>query len=110
MALTNEKILRNTGYSKDGFAWALERAVLRIKDLNKDSRIKEQECRYCFYQDRIGGAAMTNNNCENCEKEMMFGSTSTDCTCLACAQSLGLCKHCGGDIDMKTKRDGWIAQ
>lgn len=73
-------------------------------DIYKELRVIAQECQRCYYITKVGGASMTTVLCGICEKEMMFGSTCTDTVCLDCAKKHRLCKHCGGDIDMKTRR------
>ncbi len=76
-------------------------------DSRKEDRIKEQECRHCFYVRRMGGAAMTTRPCGCCAEEIMYGSTNTDALCKPCAIEHKLCTHCGGDIDMKVHRRNW---
>ena len=72
-------------------------------DLEKIKRIAEQECVLCYYNSKIGGAAMTNSDCGLCEKAMMFGSTNVDKLCADCAKNHDLCKHCGADINLKKR-------
>lgn len=80
-------------------------------DANKSLRISQCECKACFYVKsaggRIGGAAMTTRACMSCAKETMYGSTNTDVLCLICATEHSLCKHCGGDLEMRSGRRKW---
>ena len=97
--------------------WQTERAkdyvadlIKRAKDCETDSRKKERlvkyECKACFYiNGRIGGAAMTNRDCMSCGKTETYASTVTDVLCMDCAKEHNLCKHCGGDIEMKVRRN-----
>lgn len=64
-------------------------------------------CRMCYYGSRLGGASMTMEPCMRCGKEQMYGSTDTDALCRACAQETGLCKHCGGDRELRAGRKDW---
>lgn len=76
-------------------------------DARKNERLKRHECKACFYASRIGGAAMTTRPCMSCGSEEMYGSTATDVLCMDCATKHGLCKHCGGDLEMRTRRKDW---
>jgi len=77
------------------------------KDERKKERIKRHECKGCFYTSRIGGSAMTYRKCMSCGKNVLYSSTNTDVLCLECAATGGLCKHCGGDIEMRVRRKEW---
>lgn len=85
----------------------LARAQEVKTDPKKGERVAANECIGCFYSSRIGGSAMTDRPCMSCGINQMYGSTYTDVLCLACAKNHGLCKHCGGDIDMKVRRKEW---
>lgn len=79
-----------------------ERAWL---DSDRDERRAGCLCRWCFYAvgSRIGGAAMTTRKCDSCGEDQMFASTATDPLCRICAERLGLCKRCGGDVEMANR-------
>lgn len=68
-------------------------------DPNKDERLHAQQCRKCFYTTSFGGAAITVSKCDNCGKEMTFGSTNVDVFCMDCAIKLNACRHCGNDVN-----------
>lgn len=98
--------------------YATERAKSRIKsirdqydqvtkDPKKDERIAACECIACFYSYGIGGAAITNRPCMSCGVNQLYGSTNTDVLCLDCANTHDLCKHCGGDLEMRVRRKEW---
>lgn len=76
-------------------------------DARKKERVKACECAACFYRSGIGGAAMTNRPCMSCGKNQLYGSTYTDVLCLDCAEMHRLCKHCGGDLEMRVRRKEW---
>lgn len=82
-------------------------------EVSTDSRSKErgeaQECKACFYASRIGGAAVTSRACMRCHQKQHYGSTSTDVLCKTCARDGMLCKHCGGDMEMRARRRNWPA-
>ncbi len=74
--------------------------------LAKERRNHAGECKKCFYiyPARIGGSAMTMEPCGVCGKEVWYGNTSTDRLCMTCALEHKLCKHCGGDVEMRPRR------
>ena len=107
--------------NKGNMIGATERAKARVKswaelaaevesDARKADRLKRHECKACFYASRIGGAAMTTRPCMSCGSEEMYGSTNTDVLCMGCATTHGLCKHCGGDLEMRARRKDWPEQ
>lgn len=106
--------------SKSLMIGATETASRRVKswldlarkvteDSDKAARLERQECKGCFYSSRMGGAAMTSRDCMCCDKSQLFGSTNTDVLCQPCAVAESLCKHCGGDLELRTQRRKWPA-
>lgn len=104
--------------SKCGMVSATERAKQRIRsitvlaqeiagDSRKRDRLVRHECRSCFYGSGIAGAAITHRPCMCCGKNVMYGSTATDVLCMACAVQHTLCRHCGGDLELRTRRKDW---
>ena len=63
-------------------------------------------CKYCSYINtgRIGGCAITTKPCGVCGEDMTFSNTCTDAICKRCAEKNRLCRHCGGDIELKNRR------
>lgn len=109
---------RKMKMNKGNMIGATERAKARVKgwadladevasDARKVERMKLHECKACFYSSRIGGAAMTTCPCMSCGSDEMYGSTATDVLCMSCATKHGLCRHCGGDLEMRTRRKDW---
>ena len=86
--------------------------IERVDKFNSNKSGINAECKSCSYlfPDRIGGSAITSTVCGICEKPMMFGNSCTDVLCKQCAESNLLCKHCGGDIDMKNRRNPRLFQ
>ena len=76
-------------------------------DTHKDERLDAQLCKACFYSTAFGGSAMTQRPCMSCGEDQMYASTYTDVLCKPCAVEGKLCKHCGGDIDIKIRRRNW---
>ena len=98
-------IYNQTHRAKDYCKHILERADNIRADPRKEDRLKKAECPVCYYVDsRIGGAAITSKPCQICGKGLTFGNTCVDYLCEDCAKKYGLCKHCGGDIEMKDRK------
>lgn len=107
--IKDSDIWSETHWTKGYMAEVMERAFQLSADPSKVYRLQIQECRFCYYSSKVGGAAMTEATCKNCEKIMSFGSTCTDKLCKECAQKLKVCRHCMADIDLKIKKNGWVA-
>lgn len=83
-----------------------EKVAIFDADEKKVERLEKQQCKVCFYMaGRLGGAAMTKARCGLCDNVKMFSSTCVDILCIECAKKNNLCVHCGGDIDMKHRRN-----
>ena len=76
-------------------------------DPERENRLKACLCKSCFYVSGIGGAAMTQEPCMRCGKMQIYGSTNTDALCASCAKETDLCKHCGGDMELRVRRKTW---
>jgi ribosomal protein S27E len=107
MAMNIANMVRATETAKSKIASVVELAEKMIKDPQKAGRLAAQECKACHYSSRIGGCAMTTRPCMSCGEDQMYGSTNTDVLCLSCAKKHKLCKHCGGDLDIRTRRREW---
>lgn len=76
------------------------------KDPDKAKRLASAECPICFYErSRIGGAACTQAQCAFCDKKLSSGNTCIDVMCTECAVKTGLCKHCGADVNLRSRRN-----
>lgn len=103
--IDSESIYFATELAKGQLEWIIDLAKLLKEDPHKIERRKKALCKPCFYnRSRIGGAAMTFQPCGICGEEMPFGNTVTDSCCTKCALENNLCKHCGGDIEMRQRR------
>lgn len=85
----------------------LDHAQAVQTDAQKVERLARLECKACFYAGRMGGAAMTYRPCMSCASRELYGSTNTDVLCAPCATAGDLCKHCGGDREMRAHRQAW---
>jgi hypothetical protein len=98
-------IYRATDQAKFAVAETIRNAQKLQEDSDRAKRHAKAECLACFYLwGRIGGAAITTTQCGRCETEITFGNTCVDVLCLECAKRLGLCVHCGGDMELKHRR------
>ena len=106
--------------NKGNMISATERAQQRVKawiahaaevqaDARKAGRLTSLECKACFYSGRIGGAAMVYRPCMCCGGRELYASTATDVLCAPCAIAGDLCKRCGGDRELRTRRKTWPA-
>lgn len=74
-------------------------------DPQRQKRLAQHECPFCFYAaGRGGGCAMTERQCGHCDNLVRACGTNIDALCPECAGQLGLCCHCGGDIESKLRR------
>lgn len=107
LLMNKANMVAATEWAKRHVQHVLDRAREIAEDTRKEERLKRHECKACFYSSRIGGAAMTTRPCMCCGKELMHSSTATDVLCLDCARQHSLCKHCGGDLEMRAGRRNW---
>ena len=96
-----------TELAKSKVERAIEKAKNIEQDAHKDARLSVNECKACFYFDRIGGSAITSRECMCCHEVQTYASTSTDVLCKPCAEKHSLCKHCGGDRELRAQRRKW---
>jgi hypothetical protein len=98
-----ERATNQAKYHADG---VIKRARDFEQDEDKKARLKLGLCRTCYYINTgmFAGAAMTDAECGICKSIMHFGSTSVDAICKSCSEDNGICKKCGGDIELKVRR------
>lgn len=83
----------------------LERATRLATDADVDKRLKECCCPVCYYgETRMYLTAMTIGNCRGCNKSLMSGSSHLDEFCLDCASTYHMCRECGADLDLRTRK------
>lgn len=98
---------KHTDYTERSKEWMKEyklRAYKFENDPDVALRRADQTCVYCYYSPRYGGQAMTESKCVVCGDEICNANTNTDMVCLTCAALHELCRHCGGDIEMRVRR------
>lgn len=107
LAMNVANMSRATEMARSRVKHVLELAEQISTDARKAERLARHECKGCFYSSRLGGAAITQRACMSCAQMQTYGSTATDVLCMPCAQNGELCKHCGGDIEMRARRRNW---
>lgn len=69
-------------------------------DTKKDKRIAMRLCKYHFYfNDRIGGSAMTPFVCKNCGVKTLHSNTCVPKFCNSCSDHYKVCIYCGGRLE-----------
>lgn len=106
-SMTHKYMTSRTLRAKQQVNDTLKRAKEIENDTRKDERKVAQRCKACFYFTGFAGAAMTMQPCMSCHSPEQYGSTNTDALCLSCAREFDLCKHCGGDLEMRERRREW---
>lgn len=104
--IDDSSVSNQSYYSKNYADDRIAESLQYLADEKKKEREAKGECKTCFYMrsSRIGGAAITSKPCDLCGEYMSFGSTNTDRLCLECAVKNKICKRCGGDLHMRTRR------
>lgn len=74
------------------------------RDAQQEERVEKGLCRACFYLPEPADWRGPGHRCMACGSGRN-GPGSVLCT--GCARSCRLCCHCGGDIDMNTRRADW---
>jgi hypothetical protein len=73
-------------------------------DARREQRLKERECRWCFYRSTMSGQGFTDWNCWSCGAAGYHSNTSVPRLCNECADKLGLCVHCCADRELKRRK------
>lgn len=102
--LDKASIASNSAQAKRRVENHLKLAEKLAHDGERKLRLEVQLCKACHYFSKIGGAAITHRECAGCGQDQTYGSTATDVLCQSCASKYELCKQCGGDIDMQSRR------
>lgn len=106
--MTAATMVQATRIAKAKIQSVMDYAQQLESDPKREERLARNMCKACFYgPPRIGGSAMTSQPCMCCGDDQMYASTNTDVLCLDCAKAHGLCKHCGGDVEIRTDRENW---
>jgi hypothetical protein len=104
-----ERVNHASATGQDRVNLALSKAAVLAGDGQKERRLAERECAWCFYlRSKLAGQAFTRWQCMLCEDEHQHSNTAVPRLCSTCSDTFGLCVSCGGDLDMRfrTKRFG----
>lgn len=86
-------------------------AFKRVDDCKKDARkverLRQYECKWCFYfrGDRIAGQAFTDYTCGVCRKECSWSNTAVPAICPECTMRLKICRRCGADLNYRKRKE-----
>lgn len=97
-------IERENAYRRGIVETARRLVVVADADGERVRRHDEQLCPVCYVYGRIGGSRSTDRQCGLCDTIVKAGSTDVDVLCRPCASANLLCRRCGVDIDLKTRR------
>lgn len=83
-------------YSEHWFKSKIKLLEKAKNDKEKELRLGNMECPYCWYfGSNFGGAAMTSWECALCPQSFINGSTNTPTLCDACSTKENRCRRCG---------------
>jgi hypothetical protein len=106
--ITPKSVASATLISSSRVKSAMKLAEKLRDDPDRERRLASHRCLACFYFTGLAGQAFTQRDCGACGCSQTYPSTSTDALCMPCAQDRFLCKHCGGDLELRTDRQsGW---
>lgn len=92
--------------NKEQAKFACERVNAFQSDAEKDKRLNQRQCAYCFYfnSSYLVGQAFTEWECGVCNKVELHPNTGTPKVCNECSIEHSLCVRCGADIHTRTDR------
>lgn len=93
-----------TGTARDAIGIALRRAEVFSADPERAERHSACLCPPCHYISRAACVTYHEVQCGLCDAVLRCRIGDEDALCPACARRVGLCRHCGGDIDAKVRR------
>jgi hypothetical protein len=105
--LTIYQMISATSLSQSRIENAINLAKKLTEDPDENIRYLKSLCKACYYFSSISGQALTERECMCCNKLQNYSSTFTDALCSGCAKKYSLCKHCGGDFNLRIKRRSW---
>ncbi len=108
--LTHREVESDTYQMKEFGEERVRCAAAYILDANKEKRLKEFECKSCYYFRRGGmaGQAFWNWSCAVCGEDQMHHNTNTPRVCFSCCDTHQLCQRCGGDIEQRRRKQKWV--
>lgn len=104
--LTHREVETDSYSMKEYGEERVKAAAAFILDATKAQRLKEHQCKPCFYFRRGGlaGQSMWTWDCRVCGEEQMHHNTATPQVCPSCCEKWKLCERCASDIDNSYKR------
>ncbi len=108
MIMSPGNLVYQTEWAKTNVKSITELATKLINDPERGARLKKGLCISCYYSSHtVAGQAITSRACMSCGKTQTYSSTATDALCHPCAVDHDLCKKCGGDVYLRTRRKKW---
>lgn len=93
-----------SAHSQEKVSAKLAAAVILATDARKEQRLAIHLCPCCYYQGAsYSGQAFTAWKCILCATPGMYAITDVPLVCDTCSDSFGLCRGCGGTLDMARK-------
>jgi hypothetical protein len=74
-----------------------------LEDPYKDQRLKQLECKLCYYRESIVMQAFTEYTCALCSSTGMHCNSGVPLLCDPCAKTSKLCCGCGASLNEKEK-------
>lgn len=102
--LTKQDVIIKTYDIKNRVIEYIKKAEKYQTDPDKVKRVNTQKCIYCYYTPSIAGQAFTTSKCKICNNDILNSTTNYDMICINCAKEHSLCKKCGSDLELRTKR------
>ncbi len=105
--LNLDQISRGTLSSEDRIKFFQRVAAHLELDTQKETRRKCHECKACYYTNRsIAGQAFSDRPCRNiqCRTRSRHPNTDVPAFCEDCAKTYGICRRCGGDLELAERR------
>lgn len=94
-----------TGVAQGNVRKVQELADKLASDPDRPARMQKGCCTWCYY--RPGPMvcnAVTKKPCDICDTPMQFGNSNVDAVCENCSKEHGICRQCGGDLNLKIRR------
>lgn len=74
-------------------------------DTDRVARRKDCLCKFCHYRGSvIAGQAFTDGECGICRTPIQSSNTYIPVLCRDCAKKHSLCRQCGADMELRTRR------
>jgi hypothetical protein len=85
----------DTYIAQEAIAATIKSVANLKKDVDKDKRLANHLCRWCYYlRKNISGCALTRKACNNCGVMVNYASIATDKICIDCAKLSNRCCRC----------------